>query len=135
MSIILYSKHCRNQSVSVNKEYGEGDLISNKTRKASSGKECLMTSYTSYACQHGEEDFKIRLLGKGNLGSFCSYQFDANATNKCLEPGQGLQVSRRAPEGQHKGIPDTPASKSSSLGAKFKCLCANTTAWGISERR
>lgn len=77
---------------------------------------------------HCRLDFKIRLLGKGNLGSFHSYQFDARATNKCPEPGEGLQVGRRASAGRHK-LP-SPASKLSSLGAHLKCLCANTHSMG-----
>lgn len=61
----------QNQSDSANKEYGGGDLISSKTRNASSGREHLMTNPT---CDiHHILDFKIRLLGKGNLGSFYSY--------------------------------------------------------------
>lgn len=32
-------------------------------------------------------------------------------SKRCLEPGEDKQVSRRAPELQHQGIPDTPARK------------------------
>jgi len=39
---------------------------------------------------------------------------NARASSKCPEPGEGSQVSRRAPEEQHKG---TPASKSALSGA------------------
>lgn len=90
--------------------------------------------YTSYACQHGEEDFKIRLLGKGNLGSFHSHQSEASATNKSPEPGDRLQVARRAPEGQHKVIPDTPANKSAALGPSLNASVPTHTSWGISKR-
>ena len=68
--------------------------------------------------------------GEGNLNPSHSYQFDASASNRCPEPGEGSQVSRRAPEEQHKGIPATPASKSASLGAQLKCLYANAHSMG-----
>lgn len=39
-------------------------------------------------------------------------------------------MGRRASARLHKGIPDTSASKSASLGAQLKCLCANTHSTG-----
>lgn len=48
--------------------------------------------------------------GGGNLSPSHSYQFDASASNRCPDPGEGSQVSRRAPEEQHSGITATPAS-------------------------
>ncbi|XP_010293539.1 PREDICTED: uncharacterized protein LOC104627127, partial [Phaethon lepturus] len=74
--------------------------------------------------------FKLKLPGKGNFNPPHSYQFDASARNRCPEPGEGTQVSMRAPEEQHKGIPATPASKSALSGAQLKCLCANTHSIG-----
>ena len=65
--------------------------------------------------------------GEGNLNPSHFYQFDASAINRCPEPGEGSQVSRRAPEERHKGI---PASKSASLGAQLKCLYVNTCSMG-----
>ena len=79
------------------------------------------------ACQAGEEGFKLEMLGEGNLNPSHSYQFDARASNRCPEPGEGTQVSRRAPEEQHKG---TPASKTASSGAQLQCLYANTRSMG-----
>lgn len=37
-----------------------------------------------------------------------------------------MQVSKKAPEEQHEGIPATPVSKSASSRAQLKCLYANT---------
>jgi len=65
--------------------------------------------------------------GEGNLSPSHCWQFDASASSRCPEPGEGAQVNRRAPEGQHKG---TPASKSASLEAQLKRLCANTHSMG-----
>jgi len=68
------------------------------------------------------------LPGDGNLNPFHSYQFDASASNRCAEPGEGSQVSRRTPEEQHRGIPAAPASKSASSGIPMRA------AWGINKR-
>jgi len=65
--------------------------------------------------------------GEGNLGPSRCYQFDAGHSSRCPEPGQGSQVSRRAPEGQHKG---TPASITAPWGAQLKCLNANECSMG-----
>ena len=65
---------------------------------------------------------KLKLPGQGNLNPSCCYQFDAGTSNRCPEPGEESQVSRRAPEGQHNG---TPASKSAALGTQLKCPHAN----------
>jgi len=70
------------------------------------------------------------LLGEGSLYPCHCYHFDASASSRHPEPGEGSQVSRRAPEGQHKGTPATPASKSASSGAQLKCLYANTHSMG-----
>ncbi|GAB0207775.1 macrophage immunometabolism regulator [Grus japonensis] len=78
----------------------------------------------------GEEGFKLKLPREGNLNPSHSYQFDASASNTYPEPGEGSQVSRRAPEVRHKGIPATPASKSASSGAQLKCLYANAHSMG-----
>jgi len=61
-----------------------------------------------------EEGFKLKLLGEGNLNPSHCYRFDASASSRCPEPGEGSQINRRAVEGLHKG---TPASKSASSGA------------------
>ncbi|KAK4829098.1 hypothetical protein QYF61_002049 [Mycteria americana] len=52
------------------------------------------------------------------------------ASDRCPEPGEGSQVSSRAPEEQHKGILATPAKKSASLGAQLRCLYANARSMG-----
>jgi len=54
----------------------------------------------------------------------------AGVSNRCPEPGEGTQVTQRAPEEHHKVIPATPASKPSSTTAQFKCLYANTCSMG-----
>ena len=71
--------------------------------------------------------FKKRLPGEWNLSPSHCYQFDASHSSRCPEPVLGSQVSRRAPEAQHRG---TPANKSASLGAQLKCLCANACSMG-----
>ena len=63
------------------------------------------------------------LLWEGNLNLSHCYQFGAGPSSTCPEPGGGLQVSKRAPERQEKGI---RASKSALLGAQLKCLYGNT---------
>ena len=70
---------------------------------------------------------------EGDLNLSHSYQFDASASSRCPEPGEESEVSGRAPEEQHKGIPATPASKSASLGAQLKCLYANAHSMGNKE--
>ena len=67
----------------------------------------------------GEGGSKLKFPGERNLNPSHSYQFDASASNRCPEPGEGSQV-RRAPEEQPKGIPATPASKSPSSGPLHK---------------
>jgi len=52
---------------------------------------------------------------------------NASASSRCPEPGEGSQVSRRAPEGRQEG---TPASNSASSGAQLKCLYANACVMG-----
>jgi len=52
----------------------------------------------------------MKLLGEGNLNPSHSYQFDANARNRFPESGKASQVSRRAPEGQHKVTLDSVSS-------------------------
>jgi len=69
-----------------------------------------------------------------NLNPFHVYQFDASASNRCPEPGEGSQGSRRAPEEQHKGILATPASKLASSGAHSNVSMQIHTAWGIYKR-
>jgi len=54
------------------------------------------------ACQAAEEGFKFNLLGEGNFNPPYCYQSDAGVSSRCPEPGEGSQVSRRAPAGQHK---------------------------------
>lgn len=39
------------------------------------------------------------------------YQLGARASKRHPESGEGLQVSRRTPGSQHKGIPATPERK------------------------
>ncbi|KAJ7424481.1 hypothetical protein WISP_28535 [Willisornis vidua] len=46
----------------------------------------------------------------------------ARTSKRCPEPGEESQVSRRAPEEQHKGIPALPARKSASLGPNFNAM-------------
>lgn len=77
-----------------------------------------------------EEGFKLKLPRDRNLSPSLSYQFDARASKRCPEPGEGMQVSRRAPEEQHNGIPATPSSKSGSSGAQLKFLYANACSIG-----
>ena len=81
-----------------------------------------------------EDMHKLKLLREGNLNPSHFYQFDASASNRCPEPGEGSQVSRRTPEEQHKAIPATPASKSASSGTQFKCLCADARGMGNKQR-
>lgn len=59
------------------------------------------------------------------------FQFDARASMRCPEPGEGSQVTRRVPEGQHKGNPATPASKSSLSGGPAEIPLFKHAAWGI----
>ncbi|PKU39437.1 pol- hypothetical protein [Limosa lapponica baueri] len=63
----------------------------------------------SGACQACEEGFKLELLGDRNLNPSYSYQYDANTSNRCPDPGGRLEVNRRALGPQRKGIPATPA--------------------------
>ncbi|GAB0182153.1 hypothetical protein GRJ2_000680600 [Grus japonensis] len=76
------------------------------------------------------KDSGAQLPEEGNLNPSHSSQFDASASNRCPELGEGSQVSRRSPEVQHKGIPATPPSNSASLGAQLKCLYANARTMG-----
>jgi len=71
--------------------------------------------------------FKLQVPEEGNLSPYHCYQFDAGASSRCLEPGEGSQVSRRIPEVQQKGTPDT---KSASLGNQHQCFCANPRSVG-----
>lgn len=87
---------------------------------------CTSKALVKRACQVAEEGFKLILPGEGNLSPPNSYQFDASASNRCPEPGEGSQVSERAHEEQHKGIAAAPASMSASSGAQLKCRYANT---------
>ncbi|GAB0181548.1 hypothetical protein GRJ2_000620100 [Grus japonensis] len=80
-----------------------------------------------------EEPTLEQLPGEGILNPSNSYQFDVNAGNRCPELGKGSQVSRRAPEVQHKVIPATPANQSASSGAQLKCLYANDHNMGNKE--
>jgi len=72
------------------------------------------------------------MLGEGNLNPSHCYQFYTIASSSCPEPGEASQVSRRAPEGQHKG---TPASKSASLRTQLKCLHANACSTGNKQEK
>ncbi|KAK4817029.1 hypothetical protein QYF61_026035 [Mycteria americana] len=55
---------------------------------------------------------------------------DMSITESREGSGEGSQVSRRAPEEQHKRIPANPASKSASSGAQLKCLYVNAHSTG-----
>lgn len=76
------------------------------------------------ACQAGGKDFKLKMPGEGNLSPYHSYQLGDSVRHRCPEPEEGSQVSRKASEEQHKGIPVTPASKSASLGSQLQSTCA-----------
>lgn len=56
------------------------------------------------------------------LTSLKGFFFPCYSSNRCLEPGEGLQASRRAPEVQHEGVaPSEPVS----TGGRSKNLYAN----------
>lgn len=93
-------------------------------------RKCTSKALVKRTCQAAEESFKLKLAGEGNLSPPNSYQFDASASNRCPEPGEGSQVSGRAPEEQHKGIATAPASISASAGTQLKCCYASTHTTG-----
>lgn len=68
---------------------------------------------------------ELKFLGEGNLNSSLFYQSDASCNERCSEPGEGPQISRRTPEEQRKGIPHNPAIKSASPGAELKGVCGS----------
>lgn len=79
----------------------------------------------------GEEAFPLKLPVERNLNPLSSYWFDASASNRCLEPGRGSEVSGRTLEEQHKVIPPATSSKKTvSLGAQLKCLYTNVCSMG-----
>lgn len=87
------------------------------------------------ACQPGEENLELNIPGEENLNPSHSYRFDVSARNRFPEPGEGSQVSRRAPEEQHKGIPVTPVSKLASLGAQLKCFYKDARSVGYKQEK
>lgn len=55
------------------------------------------------------ENIKLKLQGKGTSAY----------------PGEGSQMSRRAPDKQHKKVPHNPTIKSASPGAQLEGVCGN----------
>jgi len=41
----------------------------------------------------------LMMPGQGKLNTSHCYQFDAHPSSRCPEPGEGLQIRRRAPAG------------------------------------
>jgi len=74
--------------------------------------------------------FKKRLPGEWNLSPSHCYQFDASHSSRCPEPVLGSQVSRRAPEGKHKGTPNTNSPPSR---ANLNASVQMRAAWGINK--
>lgn len=73
--------------------------------------ECWIPSLKSRkeCCSHWMWTLRPAVVAEGR-GTY----FDARASKRFSGPREGWQVSKKAPEGQHKGIPVTVACKSAS---------------------
>jgi len=74
----------------------------------------------SWACQADEEDFKLTMAGERNLSPSHSYQFYVSASSRCPEPGEGSQVTGRAPDRQHRGTPVSQLHHGPNLNASMQ---------------